>query len=160
MLETGVASPRFRDGRHVTPRSPRLFPFPTTRPRALLFGLCPRCRSGRIFAGFLDMHAHCPACALRFEREPGYFSGAVWLSCLLGLPLLTLFAAASAAWAGPDCSLPLAVLAASAALAAGAPVLCRWSRILWIHLDRGVDPDTRRPRSQRGKGRRRAARSN
>jgi len=26
------------------------------------------------------MHERCPACGLRFEREPGYFTGAMYLS--------------------------------------------------------------------------------
>src|SRR5439155_1454735 len=38
---------------------------------------CPGCRTGKIFRKsqflFPDMHEWCPACALKFEREPGYF---------------------------------------------------------------------------------------
>jgi hypothetical protein len=26
------------------------------------------------------MHEQCPVCGLRFEREPGYFTGAMYLS--------------------------------------------------------------------------------
>jgi uncharacterized protein (DUF983 family) len=131
--------------------------FSTTRRRALLSGLCPRCRSGRIFAGLLDMHPRCPTCALQFEREPGYFTGAVCLSFLFGLPLMTLLCAASASWWGPDSSLPGAVLPAVLALAVGAPILCRWSRILWIHLDRGLDPGRVQRRPLRRRSRRDAA---
>ena len=41
---------------------------------------CPRCLEGPVFATLFRMHAQCPACGLRFEREPGYFTGAMYLS--------------------------------------------------------------------------------
>src|SRR5689334_512492 len=53
--------------------------------------LCPICRSGPIFRvplwrGFLAMNEKCPVCGLRFEREPGYFLGAMYFSYLLSIP--------------------------------------------------------------------------
>src|SRR4051812_24822754 len=51
---------------------------------------CPRCRDGRIFRaslwrGFLAMHDVCPVCGLKFDREPGYFLGAMYFSYLISL---------------------------------------------------------------------------
>lgn len=37
---------------------------------------CPRC-DGEAFDGWFTMRDHCPRCGLRFEREPGYWVGAV-----------------------------------------------------------------------------------
>jgi uncharacterized protein (DUF983 family) len=37
---------------------------------------CPRCLQGQVFATLFRMHEQCPVCGLRFEREPGYFTGA------------------------------------------------------------------------------------
>src|SRR5271157_567942 len=53
--------------------------------------LCPRCRQGRIFRaplwrGFLAMHERCPVCGLKFEREPGYFLGALYFSYAFSIP--------------------------------------------------------------------------
>ena len=41
---------------------------------------CPRCLQGQVFATLFRMHEQCPVCGLRFEREPGYFTGAMYLS--------------------------------------------------------------------------------
>lgn len=41
---------------------------------------CPRCGEGRLFAGFFSMHTACPSCALIFEREQGYFVGAIYIN--------------------------------------------------------------------------------
>src|SRR4051812_20354999 len=47
---------------------------------SLIRGLCPRCRKGRIFRGWMVMNEKCPACGLLLEREPGYFTGAMIFS--------------------------------------------------------------------------------
>ena len=41
-----------------------------------------------IFTGFPKMHERCPTCGLKFEREPGYFLGAMYVS--YGLALVTI----------------------------------------------------------------------
>ena len=58
---------------------------------------CPRCRTGdifrcSIFRGFLKMHERCPVCDLKFEREPGYFLGAMYVSYSLGLVIVAFIA--------------------------------------------------------------------
>lgn len=47
---------------------------------------CPRCRVGKVFNGPVysfkaqNMNEYCPHCALKFEREPGYFYVAMFVS--------------------------------------------------------------------------------
>lgn len=47
---------------------------------------CPRCRVGKVFAGATygfkaqKMNEFCPHCSLKFEREPGYFYVAMFVS--------------------------------------------------------------------------------
>ncbi|MET3114427.1 uncharacterized protein (DUF983 family) [Pedobacter sp. CG_S7] len=47
---------------------------------------CPRCRIGKVFTGptysfsVQKMNEYCPHCKLRFEREPGYFYVAMFVS--------------------------------------------------------------------------------
>src|SRR5262249_36191807 len=58
--------------------------------------LCPRCRSAQIFRsslywGFPKMHNRCPVCGLHFDREPGYFLGAMYISYGLGLVIVFAF---------------------------------------------------------------------
>ncbi len=59
---------------------------------------CPRCRVGSIFRysifrGFPKMHERCPVCDLKFDREPGYFLGAMYVSYGLGIVIVALTAA-------------------------------------------------------------------
>ncbi|MGH8914251.1 MAG: DUF983 domain-containing protein, partial [Acidimicrobiia bacterium] len=37
---------------------------------------CPRCGAGA-FSSFYNLHEFCPGCGLRFEREQGYWVGAL-----------------------------------------------------------------------------------
>src|ERR1700674_1740133 len=58
---------------------------------------CPRCRQGRIFRysifrGFPKMHERCPVCDLKFDREPGYFLGAMYVSYGLGIAFVAMIA--------------------------------------------------------------------
>lgn len=46
----------------------------------LLRGLrkrCPNCGLGKAFRGFFTMNASCDVCGYRFEREEGYWTGAM-----------------------------------------------------------------------------------
>lgn len=57
---------------------------------------CPVCGNGRIFDGLLRMKALCPACGVRFEREEGQFTGAVYINLIfteLGFGVLFLYLA-------------------------------------------------------------------
>ena len=38
---------------------------------------CPRCGAPGIFVSFFHLRDRCPACAFRFEREEGYWTGAM-----------------------------------------------------------------------------------
>ncbi|HKA31812.1 MAG TPA: DUF983 domain-containing protein [Candidatus Binatia bacterium] len=55
---------------------PRLLPTVT----AALRLRCPRCGVGEMFEGFFRMHAECAFCRLRFEREQGFFVGAIYVN--------------------------------------------------------------------------------
>src|SRR5687768_873632 len=41
---------------------------------------CPRCGEAQMFQGLFRMLPECPVCGLRFEREPGYFLGAIYIN--------------------------------------------------------------------------------
>ena len=41
---------------------------------------CPRCVEGALFQGLFSMRARCAVCDLMFEREPGYFVGAIYIN--------------------------------------------------------------------------------
>ena len=51
--------------------------------RILMQGLrlkCPRCGKGDICAGMFKMNLDCSNCRFKFEREPGYFVGAMYIN--------------------------------------------------------------------------------
>ena len=62
-------------------------PLETPRPGAVLSRAlrlrCPRCGHGRLYDGWLSMQERCPACGLVYEREQGYFVGAMYVNYAL-----------------------------------------------------------------------------
>lgn len=97
---------------------------------------CPRCGTGAIFSGWFAMHETCPHCGLRFEREPGYFIGAIYVNYAatavvsLGVPI------------GLDVLIGIGTwtqIAIGTALAVAVPIgFFRHSRSLWLGLDHFV----------------------
>ena len=114
--------------------------------RDILEQRCPRCRIGgifrySIFRGFPKMHEHCPACDLKFEREPGYFLGAMYVSYALGLLIIALIAALlwflTGWWITKD------TIWAVVLFLPLAPTITLFARVLWIYLDQTIDPARR-----------------
>jgi uncharacterized protein (DUF983 family) len=111
---------------------------------AILDQLCPRCRTGRIFTrsiviGWPKMHECCPSCGLKFEREPGYFLGAMYLS--YGLALVEIILLAAILWTLTHWSLQKVTIGAILLFLPTAPALTLFSRVLWIYLDQAIDPE-------------------
>jgi hypothetical protein len=80
----------------------------------------------------------CEVCRLRYEREPGYFTGAMYVSYVLALPIfigLFLLVGRLAPTIGIAVALVLTVLL----FLPFVPLVFRCSRIVWIHLDRTID---------------------
>ncbi|TMA67547.1 MAG: DUF983 domain-containing protein [Deltaproteobacteria bacterium] len=104
---------------------------------------CPRCGRAALFAGWFTMHERCPVCGLVYEREPGYFVGAIYLNyaatvtVAFGTVLLL------------DWTVGLTLreqLALGITLVTLVPLLFfRYSRSLWLALDHLVTRLERRP---------------
>ena len=105
--------------------------------------LCPRCRLGKIFRSsiflFPKMHERCPVCGLKFEREQGYFLGAMYISYGLALAIIVLFT--TLVWAVTRASIVKDVIWAIILFLPFAPSVTLLARILWIYFDQAVDPD-------------------
>ena len=41
---------------------------------------CPRCGRSPLYARYFRMHERCAACGLRYEREQGFFVGAIYIN--------------------------------------------------------------------------------
>jgi uncharacterized protein (DUF983 family) len=99
---------------------------------------CPRCGAGALFDGPFRMRPRCPACGLRYEREPGYFVGAIYLN--YGVTALLMLGGYFLldAWLEPGTRVQLAVWVT---FAIAFPLwFFRYSKGLWLGLDYLVDP--------------------
>src|SRR5438094_5839911 len=106
---------------------------------ALLRQRCPRCHQGRLFRGWVGMNDPCPVCGLIFQREEGYFLGAMYVSYLLGAVFLGgAYLLATALLPHWNEYLILAGLFLPYLLLT--PVVFRYSRGVWIYFDRWVCP--------------------
>ena len=94
---------------------------------------CPRCGRTPLYTGFFTMRARCTACGFRYEREQGYFVGAIYVNyavtvaVAVGTVLLL------------DWTIGLTLtqqLSIGVALALLVPVVFfRYARSLWLSLD-------------------------
>ena len=112
--------------------------------RDILEQRCPRCRIGgifrySIFRGFPKMCERCSICDLKFEREPGYFLGAMYLS--FGLGVLVMAPIAVLLWFITGWWITKVILWAAVLFLPFAPTLTLFARVLWIYLDQKVDPE-------------------
>jgi uncharacterized protein (DUF983 family) len=106
---------------------------------------CPRCRVGDQFRTpfsklkIYDMHEHCPHCGLKYEQEPGFWWGAMYIGYALssgallitGLLCLAVF------------RLPLwqTYLIILVVFLFGFLYNARLSRSIWLHLYNDYEPD-------------------
>lgn len=110
-----------------------------SRTRMLWRGLrkkCPRCGAGKLFPGWFRMVPDCPNCHLHFEREPGYWVGAVAINTtVIGF----LFAIVLVAWSAatiPDIPWVTILLVEVPLMAVGPAVLYPFSKTFWVAVDR------------------------
>lgn len=109
----------------------------------ILRQMCPRCRQGHMFRpftfrGWLSMYETCPVCHMKFDREQGYFIGAMYVSYGLSIP--PVLALVVILWRLAGWSFGAAVFGAFVAYLPFVPFVVRISRVVWIYIDRAVDP--------------------
>jgi len=106
---------------------------------------CPRCGRSPLYAGWFRMHERCEASGLRYEREQGYFVGAIYVN----YAFTVVVAAGTVLVLDWTFGLTLtAQLVIGIALGVLAPVLFfRYARSLWLSLEYLVtSADERRER--------------
>lgn len=104
---------------------------------------CPVCGKGKVFQGIFATYEHCPVCHFVYEREPGYYTGAIAINLVATELLIAIIAvpvAASQAFSIP------AMIAIGAVLCVGLPLLFfRPTKSLWISIDHMLHPVEDRP---------------
>lgn len=84
------------------------------------------------------MQPYCEVCGLKFEREEGYFLGAMYISYALALITIAVFTAGLWAW---NRHFFRDILWAIVLFLPVAPFLTLFARTLWIYLDQAIDPE-------------------
>lgn len=100
--------------------------------------VCPVCGQGRLFRRWFKMYERCPVCGFRYEREEGYFTGAMAINLVVAELLLT--AAAIPLALQPWISLFLLIVI-GVVLSVLFPVLFyRHSKSFWMSIDHMLHP--------------------
>jgi hypothetical protein len=81
------------------------------------------------------MNAICPVCGLRFEREPGYFLGAMYFSYPLSVPILG-FLMLALHLLFPEMRFEFVAGLATLGFVPFVPAVFRYARVLWIYFER------------------------
>jgi hypothetical protein len=106
---------------------------------SVVFNKCPQCHHGRVLKyppyqinKLLDTEETCAHCQLKYEKEPGFFYGALYVSYALTSGIfivayilqLTVFELPVTQFAIGMLSLLLLTF----------PLIARWSRVLWLNF--------------------------
>jgi uncharacterized protein (DUF983 family) len=99
---------------------------------------CPVCGRGRIFAGFFKTYEKCPVCGFEFEREPGYYTGAMAINLVVSELLIAIVAVPLAA----SQAVPItALIILGCTLPVLLPLLFyRPTKSLWMSFDHFIHP--------------------
>ena len=99
---------------------------------------CARCGGGHLFRRYFTMVDDCPRCGLHFEREPGYWAGALAINIgIAGAVFVAVFVTALVLTVP---NVPVApLLAVLVPLMILTPIVAYpFSKTLWVALDRAL----------------------
>ena len=109
---------------------------------------CPRCGAGPLFRGPFSMYPDCLSCDLRFEREQGYFVGAIYVNYAVTAVMII------AGYFAVDHFIALSLapqLVLWGSFAVWFPlVFFRYSRSLWLSCDYIFNPESPPGEGRRG----------
>lgn len=112
---------------------------------SILFGACPKCHQESMYTNknpyviseTLKMNDHCSHCKFKYQIEPSFFYGSMYVSYGVGI------AFAVAAFIISNVILELSLMTAFVAiivtLVAFMPIIMRLSRNIWINLFKSYD---------------------
>ena len=99
---------------------------------------CPACGQGSLYRAIFRMEHHCRVCGLVFEREQGYFTGAIYINVIATESLLI---AAVLIYFTTSVKFDQKLFTTLFVLGAILPVLFfHHSRSLWLAVDHIIDP--------------------
>lgn len=101
---------------------------------------CPRCQEGKFFTSHSydlknagNLHENCSECGLKYEMEPGFYQGAMYVSYALGVALfVTLWVSFNLFFPWMSTGLQVTVVAISSIVLT--PAMYAYSKIIWANL--------------------------
>ncbi|MEZ0451499.1 DUF983 domain-containing protein [Sphingobacterium thalpophilum] len=114
---------------------------------------CPRCRIGHVYKGpayglkVQKMNKHCEYCGLRYEREPGYFYGAMYVTYAFAIAEMVAACMATYIITANDSSFVLYATVAILSVVLMSPFNYRYSRIIlmyWLTPGLRYDPNVKK----------------
>jgi uncharacterized protein (DUF983 family) len=113
---------------------------------SILTGTCPKCQNESMYFDknplhlnkILKMHENCSHCGLRYQIEPSFFYGAMYVS--YGLNVAIGIAAFIISFVIFESSLEVAFLAIIVSLVILFPFVLRWSRNIYINMFVSYNP--------------------
>ena len=115
---------------------------------SILTGTCPKCQNESMYCDknifhlgkILKMNENCSHCGLRYQIEPSFFYGAMYVS--YGLNVAIGIASFVIAFVFFGASLKVTFIAIIAALVLSFPFVLRWSRNICSNMFVSYDPKT------------------
>lgn len=114
---------------------------------SILTGTCPKCQKESMYldqnmlhlGNVLKMNEKCSHCGLKYQIEPSFFYGAMYVS--YGLNVATGIAAFIISYVILGTSLKVAFIAIIASIILLFPFILRWSRNIYINMFVSYDPN-------------------
>jgi uncharacterized protein (DUF983 family) len=96
---------------------------------------CPRCGTGKLFRKWFSMVPDCPGCGLHFEREQGYWTGAIAINTIIVGGLFAVIMAVTIITTQPD--IPwVSVLMLVVPIMGIVPLLAYpFTKTIWLAID-------------------------
>jgi len=114
---------------------------------------CPRCGAGHLFRHYFTLVPDCPGCGLHFEREQGYFAGALAINIIVIGALFAVVFVSLLVLTIPN--VPVApILGATLPIVVLGPILYYpFSKTVWLAVDHAflsrLDPNDRNEQRSR-----------
>lgn len=101
---------------------------------------CPRCGAGGVFASYFDLDERCHGCGLGFEREEGYWLGAMIINLVATEALFGLLLVGGMLLTWPTVPWTTLLVAGIAVNAVFPLAFYPWSKTLWLATDLLFNP--------------------
>lgn len=112
----------------------------TSKISAIINAKCPKCRRGKIFSGsaygfnLQKTNVNCSHCGMRFEIEPGYFYGAMYVSYVFVVGEMLTIGLLTYLITGNDKSPWLYISSILGSILILTPLNYRYSKVLLLHI--------------------------